>query len=355
MPKRRSDELPALAGAIETLADVGSFTGATSVAVAGRIMLAKHTRKLYEHLPGARAGDDPHAIHQMRVATRRLRASLQATMIAYRPEAVDELRRGLRRLARTLGAVRDLDVMLIRLRDDAAAYGEIDRSELDATIERLETKRKSAHAELVAELRRKRTTRLLRDLNMFLLCPLADVEAGDNGLPLLVRHHAGSAIWREYEAVQRFETAMPHASSEQLHELRIACKHLRYTLELFQPALISYASGLIKLVEKMQEHLGHIHDADVALAYFGTDNSGSGGLDVSASTATDDPEQATAQSSDGLPMQTAPDQELMAQPISYADSRLAERSKLLAQVEPLWQQISSQDTRRKLGKVLAAL
>ncbi len=54
------------------------------------------------------------------------------------------------------------------------------------------------HAELGAELGRKRTQRLLQALTDFLTCPLKDVQAEDDVLPLLVRHYAGSALWREY-------------------------------------------------------------------------------------------------------------------------------------------------------------
>ncbi len=320
-------------GEVATLADGVVFTGTTSLALAGRLMMAKHSRSLYEHLPGVLNGDDPHNIHQMRVATRRLRASLQSTTAAYRDDIVAGLRKRLRTLARALGAVRDLDVMLIRLRSDAEQWVEDDRSELNAVIEQLKADRHRAHAALVAELRSKRTARLLRTLNDFLVCPLEDVQVNDDGLPLLVRHHAGSAIWHGFEAVQRFETVMPHASSERLHDLRIACKHLRYTLELFAPALAAEARSLIKQVEGMQEHLGLIHDVDVALAHLGlsSDQEHTGADTV-------EPAEAPPGPSSG-----------------YAATRLAERSRLIEAVEPMWQRLNGEHNRQKFAALLAAL
>lgn len=58
---------------------------------------------------------------------------------------------------------------------------------------------------------------------------------------------------------------MPTATSEQLHALRIAGKHLRYTLELFEAPLGGEAEQLLEPVRALQEQLGQIHDADVAV------------------------------------------------------------------------------------------
>lgn len=392
--KSKSIQLPTLPSDLELLAELAPFDGSTSLALASRIMLTKHTQKLYKHLPDVLSGDDPHAVHQMRVATRRLRASLQSTAIAYKSKPVDELRKPLRRLARALGAVRDLDVMLMRLRDDVQQLGS-DRGEVEQRIEQLQAEREAAHKQLVHELHTKRTARLLNQLNDFLLCPLDKIQADDGGLPLLVRHHAGSAIWREFEAVQRFETTMPRGSSEQLHELRISCKHLRYTLDLFEPALGADAREIIKQVEAIQEHLGLIHDADVALAYFGvdapdeqeqaldqvdesrrshepidpapveSDSSDSNDLapeSIAAESGDSNdlaPESIAAESGDGndgvSEHDTAESEQQIGSDQSYADIRLAERARLRHVFEPMWQEFNTRETRRRLGKVIAKL
>jgi CHAD domain-containing protein len=375
--KSKSIQLPTLPPDLELLAELAPFDGSTSLALASRIMLTKHTQKLYKHLPDVLSGDDPHAVHQMRVATRRLRASLQSTAIAYKAKPVDALKKPLRRLARALGAVRDLDVMLMRLRDDVQQLGS-DRGEVEQRIEQLQAERDTAHKQLVHELHTKRTARLLNQLNDFLLCPLDEIQADDGGLPLLVRHHAGSAIWREFEAVQRFETAMPHGSSEQLHELRISCKHLRYTLELFEPALGGDAREIIKQVEAIQEHLGLIHDADVALAYFGVDTPDEQDLDQAdeSQTSHEPVDQAPVESdgseSNGLAPEStvaesgesndrvsepaaAESEQQIGSDQSYADIRLAERARLRHEFEPMWQELNARETRRRLGKVIAKL
>ncbi len=52
---------------------------------------------------------------------------------------------------------------------------------------------------------------------------------------------------------------------EQIHNLRIAAKRLRYSLELFRFALPSGAGSLIDEVKEIQEHIGDMHDADVMI------------------------------------------------------------------------------------------
>jgi hypothetical protein len=52
---------------------------------------------------------------------------------------------------------------------------------------------------------------------------------------------------------------------EEIHNLRIAAKRLRYSLELFRFALPSGAGGLIDEVKEIQEYIGDMHDADVMI------------------------------------------------------------------------------------------
>lgn len=362
---RESLTLPAQ---IEQLAAAPAFSGAESLALAGRQVMAKHLLKLYGHLPGVLSGDDPHDIHQMRVATRRLRASLASTAPAYRAQLVSKLYQRLRKLARALGEVRDRDVLLIRLRN-ASTETEEQHGGLRQAIEQLQVERDAAHAALLDQLSRKRTQRLLQELVAFLTAPLSEVQANDDGLPLLVHHHAGSAIWRHYEAIRRFETAMPYASSERLHELRIACKHLRYTLELFEPALGENARSLIKQVTAMQEHLGDLHDADVALAYFGDEPTTTitppaepaqdedGTLPAAEAIAAQNGNSADSDSDTAAQIYTMPEgQQADAGGIdAHIQSRRAEREALLTGVQPLWQKLSGDTTRHKLATLLAAL
>ena len=52
----------------------------------------------------------------------------------------------------------------------------------------------------------------------------------------------------------------------ELHDLRIAAKRLRYTLEVFEDVLPEACAPIIKELEQIQEELGNLHDSDVMIA-----------------------------------------------------------------------------------------
>jgi CHAD domain-containing protein len=88
--------------------------------------------------------------------------------------------------------------------------------------------------------------------------PVAAVE------PHRVRDTAASRIWAAYEHVRAYEPVLRWADVETLHDLRIAGKWLRYTIEFVREALGEEADPLIARVTAMQDHLGLMNDADVS-------------------------------------------------------------------------------------------
>src|SRR5438477_4785399 len=79
--------------------------------------LAESVAALLHHDPLVRTGRDPEAIHQARVATRKLRSNLRTFGPLLDPEWTEPLRSELGWLAMGLGAVRDREVLLERLRE----------------------------------------------------------------------------------------------------------------------------------------------------------------------------------------------------------------------------------------------
>ena len=86
------------------------------------LVLVRNAAAFDEHLPGAREGQDPVHVHQMRVATRRIRAALRLFGDVL-PADASSLNDELNWIAGQLGAARDLDVQVRRLRDTAAELG----------------------------------------------------------------------------------------------------------------------------------------------------------------------------------------------------------------------------------------
>src|SRR5207248_11382379 len=127
-PSEQEVELVALAGAgLPLLAVPAPGLGPKSPAGdAVRAALAAGTTRLLRHDPGVRLGDDPEDVHQARVGARRLRSDLRTFAPLVEPDWREHLQDELRWLGDQLGAVRDADVLLDRLRRQASTLPERD-------------------------------------------------------------------------------------------------------------------------------------------------------------------------------------------------------------------------------------
>src|SRR5216683_2470123 len=125
-------------------------------------VLVRNASAFEEHMPGARQGEDPLHVHQMRVATRRMRAGLRLFGDLL-PPAVSGLNDELNWIAGQLGAARDLDVQVRRLRETAAELGVSDA--LVPYGAWLEDQRQRAQAEFVSALETLRFAQLVQQLH----------------------------------------------------------------------------------------------------------------------------------------------------------------------------------------------
>jgi CHAD domain-containing protein len=230
---------------------------------AGRKVLRLHMLRMLAAEPGARAGEDIEAVHKMRVATRRMRAAWRVFDGAYRPRLQRRYVEELRGVARTLGAVRDMDVQLEALDAFRGTLNDERRSgALDPLADELRRARSEARDDLLDLF-------ASADYDDFVTDYLSFVEtSGAGALELTggnrVRDVAAGKIWRAYEMVRAHELIVPHADAAALHALRIDGKRLRYTLEFFREILPPAADKLIAEVTLMQDHLGLLNDAHIA-------------------------------------------------------------------------------------------
>src|SRR5438477_8960414 len=93
-----------------------------------------------QHEPGARLGHDPEALHQLRVTTRRIDATL-GLFRRQLPVALTHARRTAKSVLRTLGAARDLDVQLAELARHSLTLPEGQRAAVEPLRARLESER----------------------------------------------------------------------------------------------------------------------------------------------------------------------------------------------------------------------
>ena len=252
---------------LDTRLVVGKTPGVTAedhVAEAGRKVMKFHLARMLAREAGTREGSDPEELHAMRVATRRQRAAWRVFGASFRPRRTKRYRNGLREIAARLGAVRDLDVLL----DAADAYrADLPVSEqraLEPLLTDWREHRDDARVLLIRELDSDGYRRWVDDYRDFvrtegvLVLPVGPTQ------PHHVRDTAASRIWAAYEQMRGYEPVLRWADVETLHELRIAGKWLRYTLEFVREALGDDAAPLIARVTALQDHLGLMNDADVS-------------------------------------------------------------------------------------------
>jgi CHAD domain-containing protein len=225
-----------------------------------RAALDTRLRALLAHDPGTRTGEDPEELHQMRVAVRRMRATLRAARPLLERTWADDLRAELGWLGGALGPVRDADVLLERLRGRAVAFDDSSREAVETLIEGLVADRETARADLLAALGSPRYTALLQRLTTAVSQPLP--TGGLQETPPLVE-----LVRTEYRRLSKaVRSAGENPSDEVLHTLRIRGKRLRYTSEL-AAASSTGRKPVRKLVESMvalQDVLGEHQDACVA-------------------------------------------------------------------------------------------
>jgi CHAD domain-containing protein len=119
--------------------------------VAARV-LTERLDALMEHEAGTRAGTDPEELHDMRVASRRLRAALEAFTVCYRGKRFRRIAKQTKELTDALGGVRDSDVLLARIAAYAEAVPPDEQPAIAGFIRRVETERDAHRAAMLRAL-----------------------------------------------------------------------------------------------------------------------------------------------------------------------------------------------------------
>jgi len=225
------------------------------------LLIRQRLAALSRALPSARAGD-PSAIHQARVATRRLREALP---LVARGTPGRKLARGVRRLTRALGSIRELDVALLTL-EELGGAPDLPRSGVEALHQEILQERARMHLNTGRAIDRVRLDKLTAKL-------LTSAKKRDKSSG---RPRAGdpkqltAARERVARRAERLRASIENAAAiylpDRLHEVRIAVKKLRYAMEIVRELSGSRATARIITLKRAQDLLGRIHDFEVLIA-----------------------------------------------------------------------------------------
>jgi CHAD domain-containing protein len=215
--------------------------------------------------------DTPDAVHQMRVATRRLRSALATFRPLLAAGAGDRLREELKWLGGALGAARDTDVMRQNLSAAVEALpadlvlGPVQRR-IDLHVAQAHDR---AHASVRAALDSDRYLALIADLEEFLASPPLTTLAGRPAREQL-RRRVRTACHRLQRTVTALDDLTGSERDLHLHEIRKAAKRARYAAEAAR-ALPGKdgkrAKAVASVMEAIQENLGDHQDAVVERAW----------------------------------------------------------------------------------------
>ncbi|MGE3076017.1 MAG: CHAD domain-containing protein [Dehalococcoidia bacterium] len=226
-------------------------------------VLRKQYAALRANEPGTRLGEDIEALHDMRVATRRLRAA----MAAFRPVLTPRMQRFRDQMgwvASALGEVRDLDVQLERMHEWRANFPPERAAALESVEDLLVTRRKTARKRMLTVLDSRRYERLCQSFASALKAGPPKSFAPGRAPILSI---APDMVERRYKRVRKQGDAIKKDSPpEAYHLLRIDAKKLRYALEFVGTGI--YGKPAVEFSSKvtaMQDVLGLHQDAYVAM------------------------------------------------------------------------------------------
>lgn len=231
----------------------------------GAGVLLTHLDALENASTGVHQGEqDIEFVHDARVASRRLRATIPLFDSCLPSKKAKKWLRKIRKVTRALGDARDTDVQLEWLQKFQETLPETEyQPGLDRLMLRLRQKREKLQTSLTAAMDKLSASNLLAKMADELQPTASRAEEIYIYTPKLYQHSYQSITGRletllSYEAI----VDQPDKAAE-LHEMRIAAKWLRYTMETFAPLYADHLKEYLQVARTTQDLLGEIHDCDV--------------------------------------------------------------------------------------------
>lgn len=239
-----------------------------AICIYGADFMLDQVKSLQEHMPGALIGKDIEHIHQMRVASRRLRNALEHFKDCFPRKRRAVWEKEIKRITRSLGSARDLDIkieLVNQLYEDSldAKY----KPGYNRLLLRLKQSRSKAQKKVEKTINKLQEKKVLKKMAGHFKGLTADSEEIYLYIPSLYQR-AFTAINDTLVDFLSYENDVHSPeNSEKLHAMRIAGKHLRYSIEMFAPIYRKALLPYIQVMKDVQDDLGTIHDCDVWITW----------------------------------------------------------------------------------------
>ncbi len=228
--------------------------------------IAIYIRNIHRHYKSLSGRGIVEHLHQIRVNARRLRNALSVHKNLFTERQLRKWDKSIRQAIEVSSQARDLDVFIHFLNAYIRKPRSIsERWVLIAFIAALKKKRKELQPRIIRALDDFRKRGTLEDIARNLR--RSPVEKKDNNVRKIYKV-ARKKLLRRVKALIVFEPFVYQPRRvQELHQMRIAAKHLRYTLEGFTPIYGTRLPSLIERVLLFHRQLGNIHDYDVWTAH----------------------------------------------------------------------------------------
>lgn len=209
---------------------------------------------------------DIEGVHDMRVASRRLRSAMRDFLPFMEKRTLKKVRDDLKKIADALGEVRDQDVSIVALE---ALKVETEQEETKLEVETFINERNmlldKARVGLIETITFDALTKLKNDFNQAL------EESEKEEVQKINFREAGKEIinTRLAEFLKLSRSLYTPFDIKRLHKLRIAAKRLRYAIELFAVCFGEEIKSFADEISGMQDSLGELHDCDVWIEELG--------------------------------------------------------------------------------------
>lgn len=204
-----------------------------------------------------RGEDDPEALHDYRVALRRIRSVMRALRSIMLPAEAPRLEKVLRRVARGTGPARDLDVLTSWLHE----AGTLVPPRLGDILEEELARERARASRVLAKVLETRVHADVVDLfDEVFRKPAVLLDGGPRPFGEIARQAAAPLV---AAAIADAEALVESPGMAALHQLRISLKRVRYAVEAFAGA---WPAGVLRVrgtLKRLQDQLGTVHDGDV--------------------------------------------------------------------------------------------
>ncbi len=251
--------------------EVSYRTEQSGFCVFGANSLSKFVYTLKNQIEGAKRGDDIEYVHQLRVASRRIRATMSIFKPCFPKKNFKHWESEVRNITRSLGIARDTDVQIFfvenylkNVRSQATRFG------VEYLLAKHRERRMVMQPRVISTLEQLLISQVLDEMIAqcnTVLSQCASAEAGSLRSVGVLREAQRHILKRLRNFLDMKDCVHKEDAFLLHHEMRIAAKHLRYTMEIFGTLYEDNLKQYVSVMKQFQDVLGEMHDCDVWIEY----------------------------------------------------------------------------------------